>query len=170
MDEMSDQALIQRALAGDRRSREALARRWLGRAYGAALAKVRNAADAEDLVQEAFCRAFRRLDQLKDPTRFGPWLLQIVRNAARDLHRRGQRSQPLGERAEGLEAAPEPVDGAAVDAWRALPDDQRLVCWLKVMDGLPLRDIAELMGCSKSTAHRIYTQGLARLRKELSRC
>ena len=167
---MSDEALIRRAREGDRSSREALARRWLARAYGAALSITGHAADAEDVVQEAFYRAFRRLDGLKDPKRFGPWLLQIVRNAARDLHRRAGRKRPLTD--EATLPAPQAAlpEGEALAAWRSLPDDQRLVCWLKVMDGLPFRDIAALLGCSKSAAFRIYTKGIARLRKELSRC
>ena len=167
---MTDEALIRRAREGDPASREMLARRWLGRAYGAALSKVGNAADAEDLVQEAFYRAFRELGRLKDPRRFGPWLLQIVRNAARDLHRRSGRSRPLVDEAGLLAEEGAAPDGAALAAWRTLPDDQRLVCWLKVMDGLPFRDIAALLGCSKSAAFRIYTKGIVRLRRELSRC
>ncbi len=167
---MNDEALIRRAQRGDVPSREALARRWLGRAYAVALSRVGNAADAEDLVQEAFFRAFRSLGRLKDPSRFGPWLLQIVRNAARDLHRRSGRSTPLGDAAAVPAGALPAADGAALDAWRSLPGDERLVCWLKVMDGLPFRDIAALLGCSKSAAFRIYTKGIARLRKELSRC
>ena len=168
--EMSDEALIRSAAEGDVTSREILATRWLGRAYAAALSKVGNAADAEDIVQEAFYRAFRKLARLKDPSRFGPWLLQIVRNAARDLHRRSGRSRPLTAEAELPATAGSEPDGSAVAAWRTLPDDQRLVCWLKVMDGLPFRDIAALLGCSKSAAYRLYTKGIARLRRELSRC
>lgn len=172
---MSDEALIRRAAGGDVTSREVLATRWLGRAYATALGKVGNPADAEDIVQEAFYRAFRKLAGLKDPSRFGPWLLQIVRNAARDLQRRGGRSRPLTAEGEIPDASlPQDgtpaSDGSAVAAWRALPDDQRLVCWLKVMDGLPFRDIAALLGSSKSATYRLYTKGIARLRRELSRC
>ena len=167
---MSDEALIRRAREGDAASREHLARRWLGRAYAAALSKVGHAADAEDLVQEAFYRAFRQLGSLRDPARFGPWLLQIVRNAARDLHRRSGRRRPLEDEALVPAAHARPAEGGALQAWRQLPDDERLVCWLKVMDGLPFRDIAALLGCSKSAAYRIYTKGIERLRRELSRC
>ena len=167
---MTHENLVRRAQQGDAASREALARRWLGRAYGAALACVRHAADAEDVVQESFYRAFRALERLRDPDRFGPWLLQIVRNAARDHHRRPRRERALGEgEAAAQEARPE-RGGAALAAWRELPQDLRLVCWLKLMDGLPLRDIAELLGVSKSAAHRMVVKGIARLRRELSRC
>lgn len=168
---MTPEILLQRARQGDAASREALARQWLGRAYGAALARVRHATDAEDIVQEAFYRAFRSLDRLRDPERFGPWLLQIVRNAARDHHRSRRSVRRLGDGGDAIPApAQEATGGAALAAWRALPEDLRLVCWLKVVDGLPLRDIAELLGTSKSAAHRMLAKGVARLRKELSRC
>lgn len=167
---MQDEDLIRRAREGDRASREALARRWLGRAYGVALAATGRAPDAEDVVQEAWLRVFRSLGRLEDPRRFGPWLMTIVRNAARDLHRRAGRRRPLVDEAL-IEAADEgPMDGAALAAWRALPDDERLVCWLKIMDGLALHEIGALMGRSKSAVFRIWTQGIARLRRELSRC
>lgn len=170
---MSDADQVRDAQAGDAASREALARAWWPRLYAAALAITGRAADAEDLTQEAFHRAFRRLGSLRDPRRFGPWILQIVRNAARDARRRSQREAPLGDADRELRAgAPEGAVGESgtVAAWRALPQDQRLVCWLKVVDGLPLREIGELLGCSKSTVYRTYRRGLARLRRDVARC
>jgi RNA polymerase sigma-70 factor (ECF subfamily) len=168
---MTNETLVRKAQAGDVPSREALACRWLARVYGAALAQTRNAADADDLTQEAFLRAFRSLATLKDPARFGPWLLRIVRNAARDRWRRPAAPGALGEGADAVaDTATGEAEGDAVRAWRALPGEERLVTWLKVMDGLRFEDIAELLGTSKSAAFRTFRKGLARLRKELSRC
>ncbi len=168
---MTNEALVRKAQAGDIPSREMLARKWLSRVYGAALALTRNAADADELTQEAFLRAFRQLPRLRNAARFGPWILQIVRNAARDRHRR-KRPAALGDGTAALasELGAQGAEGDAVRAWRALPDDQRLVTWLKVMEAYRFADIAELMGTSKSAVHRTFQKGLARLRKELSRC
>jgi len=163
-------ALVRRAQAGELPSREALARGWLARVYAAALARVGNAADADDLTQDVFYRAFRALPQLQDPGRFGPWLMQIVRNGARDRARR----RPA---ARSLEAAPEvcggegaPRDASGLQAWRRLRGDQRLICWLRIIDGLPFRDIAELLGSSKSTVYRSFRKGLVKMRREVARC
>ena len=166
---MTTERLVRNAQAGDLPSREALARLWLSRVYGAALARVGNAADADDLTQEVFLRAFRALPSLRDAGRFGPWLLRIVRNAARDQYRR---RRPAPQLPDSLEAHTQdtPLEGAALRAWRGLDGDARLVCWLKIMDGLRFRDIAELLGSSKSAVYRTYTKGLARMRKEVSRC
>ena len=82
---------------------------------------------------------------------------------------RGDELEALGYLRDAEAAAPLREDGA-LRAWRQLGDDERLVCWLKIMDGLRFLDIAELMGSSKSAVHRTYRRGLARMRKEVSRC
>ena len=166
---MSTERLVRKAKEGHIESREALARLWLSRVYGASLAQLGNAADADDLTQEVFLRAFRALPRLRDPRRFGPWLLRIVRNAARDTYRR---RRPTPELPDELPDRSEdaPLEGAALRAWRALDGEARLVCWLKIMDGLRFVDIAELLGSSKSAVYRTYAKGLARMRKEVSRC
>jgi RNA polymerase sigma-70 factor (ECF subfamily) len=167
MTELEQQALVERARAGDRPAREALAAQWLPVVHGVALARTGDAAAAEDLTQEAFLKAFSALAKLRDTRRFGPWLMRIVRNAQMDRLRRKrrERGQPLEE--EPYEQ-PQPGESPVVDAWRALPEDQRLVCWLGVMQDQPLRAIAELLEISKSRAHRLMQQGLARMRTELS--
>ncbi len=165
--------LVRKAQAGDIESREALAHAWLPRVYGVALACTGRAAEAEDLTQEAFYRAFGKLDSLRNPERFGPWICQIVRNAARDLRRRPAPPAALGDAQEQLRERGRSADTdttGAVRAWRELPEDQRLVCWLKVMQGMPFREIANLTGTSKSAVYRLYGKGLTRLRKEMSRC
>ena len=94
-----------------------------------------------------------------------------MRNAARDRYRRPTPPSALGDAAASLPGASvDGPEGDAVRAWRQLPGDERLVTWLKVMDGLRFEDIGELMGTSKSAAFRTFRKGLAHLRKELSRC
>ncbi|MHC5012455.1 MAG: RNA polymerase sigma factor [Planctomycetota bacterium] len=170
---METASLVRRAQAGDRTSRDALARTWLPTVYAVALAHRGRPAEAEDLTQEAFYRAFRALRTLRDPERFGPWMIRIVRNAARDQARRPRPPAPLGERAGDVPGSPgsDPAGGDdVVRAWQRLPEQERLVCWLKVVDGIPFRQIADLLSASKSSVDRTYRRALARLRKELSRC
>lgn len=164
---MQTEALVRSAQAGDADSREALARAWLPAVYGVALARTRNVGAAEDLTQEAFYRAFAKLGTLRKPSRFGPWIFRIVRNAATDLARRGGRDTRVASFDPPARELPLPGENGAVDAWRALPEDTRLVCWLKVMQDLPLREIASLLSLSKSAVHRLYQEGLHRMREEL---
>ena len=162
--------LVRRAQAGDPGSREALARVWLTRVYAAALARIGNAADADDLTQEVFYRAFRALPRLRDPARFGPWLMRIVQNGARDRFRGRPAPQSLEQAPEIAGHGVPPTDEGALRAWRHLKGDQRLICWLKIMEGMRFRDIAELTGNSKSAVYRSYCKGLERLRREVTRC
>lgn len=167
---MRDTESIGRAVAGDPEAREALARAWMRPVYAVALAITRRPADADEVTQETFLRAFRRLRRLRDPARFGPWLTQIARNAARDLLRRRQRATaPLVDDVEG-EDVTDALDTAAVRAWRDLPDAQRLVCWLHVMHDMSFREIAELLDQSKSRVDRTYRKGMAQLRREVFTC
>jgi len=70
--------------ARDENSLQELFRHFYRRTYAAVMAIVRNHQTAEDLTQEAFVRAFNRLDKLREPHRFGPWLGSIATNLARD--------------------------------------------------------------------------------------
>lgn len=163
--------LVRMARAGHPESREALARAWLRPAYGVALALTGRAADAEDATQEAFCRAFASLPSLRNPERFGPWLVRIVRNVVRDRRRRPKAPHLLGDADASLPGREEPAQGGdAVHAWRRLPEDERLVCWLKIVDGMTVRALADLLGTSKSAVDRTFRRGLTHLRGELSRC
>jgi RNA polymerase sigma-70 factor (ECF subfamily) len=160
----AEQVLL--AAGGDRAAREALARRWLPAAYGAALAVLGRAADAEDATQEAFLRAFASLGTLRDPGAFGPWLVRIARNAALDRRKR-PRERPLPEL-----AAPAHDESAedAVAAWRRLPEEERLVAWWRIAEGMPFREIATLLGTSKSAVDRTFRRALERMRREVTRC
>jgi RNA polymerase sigma-70 factor (ECF subfamily) len=139
-------------------------RAWLPRVYGAALALTRRVSDAEDLTQEAFLKALRTSAAVPTGEAFGPWMLTIVRNAWIDRLRRPRRERALSE-PDRVEA-PEPGEaaGGVVALWRALPEDERLVCWLRLVAEVPFREIAELLSTSKSAVDRTFRRGLERLR------
>lgn len=76
--------LVERAQSGDAQAFTGLARAFLRPAYTVALAILGRPADAEDTAQESLMRALERIDTCREPERFGGWLLQIVRNQARN--------------------------------------------------------------------------------------
>jgi RNA polymerase sigma-70 factor (ECF subfamily) len=77
-------ALVGRAKQGDASAMEALVRAYLRASYAVALAILRRPSDAEDVAQDAFILAFERIDTCREEARFGGWLLQIVRNQAKN--------------------------------------------------------------------------------------
>jgi RNA polymerase sigma factor (sigma-70 family) len=125
----------------------------------------------EDVVQEAFLKL---VSQRTPPDNPVPWLYRVVRNAAVSAartERRRQRHEAAAAaqapawfadaEAEGLDAA------AATAALQALPLEEREVIVAHLWGGLTFEQIAEVAGCSTSTAHRRYAAGLANLRERL---
>ena len=124
----------------------------------------------EDVVQEAFLK----LVTLREPPRsVVPWLYRVVRNAAlevRKTSRRRQQRESAAARSVHWFVEPE-VAGldaeAAVAALQRLPAVEREVIVARLWGGLGFEEIAEVAGCSASTAFRRYSAGLDALRKEL---
>jgi RNA polymerase sigma factor (sigma-70 family) len=83
----SDAAVVLRVRAGRRDEFAALVDRYLPVAHAVCYAQLRNVADAEDAAQDAFIKAYEALDGLREPAKFGPWLLSIVRNVCRNHQR-----------------------------------------------------------------------------------
>jgi RNA polymerase sigma factor (sigma-70 family) len=124
----------------------------------------------EDVVQDTFLKLFA-LHQ--PPREVVPWLYRVVRNGALDAakrDRRRQRRELVAARPARWFVEPE-VDGldadAAVAALQCLPLEQREVIVARLWGGLSFEQIAEVAGCSASTAFRRFSAGIAALRQEL---
>ncbi|HEU0015836.1 MAG TPA: RNA polymerase sigma factor [Longimicrobium sp.] len=160
----ADAALVARALAGDADAFEALLRRHHRAAYAVALAFTREPADADDVCQDAFVRAYERLADCREPERFAAWLAQIVRNRARNrlAYLRLRRALPLAD----VEHRPGGGASPAADAERwelrrallaalgKLPAVQREVVLLHDLEGWKHAEIAALVGCSEVMSRR----------------
>jgi RNA polymerase sigma-70 factor (ECF subfamily) len=125
----------------------------------------------EDVVQEAFLKLVAQRPPPANPV---PWLYRVVRNAARAAARADRRRRAH----EGVAAQqapawfvkdePEGLDVRAVTAGlQSLPPEQREAIVAHLWGGLTFEQIAEVAGCSSSTAHRWYAAGLAALRERL---
>lgn len=161
------ETLVPQALLGRTSARDKLARALLPIAYATAIAATRDRHAAEDVAQEAILRVFASLRRVKDPKRLGGYVVRIARNCVTDRARRGLREQVVPEVPAPGRVTP-PVDASGVlAAWHRLPEDERLVIWLSVQNEVPLRQIARWLDISRSSAHRLHTRALERLRKEL---
>ena len=88
METLGDRDLVRLAVSGESWAFGRLVERYGGRIFTRVRCLVRQPDDAEDLVQEVFLLAYRRLDQLRDGSRFSPWLSTIAENTARRWYRR----------------------------------------------------------------------------------
>lgn len=128
---------------------------------------------ADDLFQETFLAAMAAFPRLRPGSDHRAWVLTIAARKATDHHRaRARRAVPVGDAPE-VPAPPGPasrmLEGDAWDAVRALPERQRDVVLLRVAGELSHAEIARALGCSEAAARRAYTDGLARLREEVTR-
>ncbi|HEY7152587.1 MAG TPA: sigma-70 family RNA polymerase sigma factor [Gemmataceae bacterium] len=132
-----------------------------------------SSADAEDLTQEAFCKAQLHLGQLREPSRAKPWLFSILRNAY--LHRvRADRQQPCVS-LEGVGDLPEPLPEPMPDidperlqqALNELPELFRTPIILYYFEDFGYREIAEQMDLPIGTVMSRLARAKAHLRSRL---
>jgi len=159
---------------------------YLDQLYGGALRMTRNPADAEDLLQETFVKAYSAFHQYKDGTNIKAWLWRILTNTYINSYRKKQRQptqasgdladwqmvQPGVQPTEGLRPAdveamlrlPDPTIAEAV---RALPDDFRTAVLYADVEGLSYKEIAEKMGTPVGTVMSRLHRGRKLLREML---
>ena len=171
-----DQQLVERAQRGDKRAFELLVAKYQ-RKLGRLLSRfVRDAAEVEDVTQEAFIKAYRALPSFRGDSAFYTWLYRIGINTAKNylvaLGRRAPTTTGFdNEEAEGFEDAEQLRDvstpeselegkeiAATVNhAMDALPADLRTAITLREIEGLSYEEIAELMNCPIGTVRsRIF--------------
>ncbi len=174
-EERPDADLVARARDGDRDAFGELVRRHYRAAFAVALAVAGSRADAEDACQDAWVRALERLDSLRQPDRFVPWLLQVVRNTAhnRREHGRVRRAAPLDSPAAAAVADPreDPARAALAAGLEAalavLSPVQREVVLLHDLEGWDHRAIAGALGLTETNARQHLFQARRRLRLAL---
>ena len=160
--------------AGDREAYAELVRRHAPVALRAA-SLLGAGADAEDVVQEAFFKAYARLDRYRDGAPFRPWLLRIVTNETRNLQRgagrRRERERVSWERTERLLTSPGPLDSALsserrrslIRALRLLPERDRQVVVCRYLMDLDERESATVLGWPRGTVRSRLSRALRRL-------
>ena len=125
-------------------------------------------AQAEELTQETFVIAFRRLDQLRDATSFGPWIAMIAR---RNRPRREVLGRDLAESEEPVWVGTSPESMALADealrAIRRLPRAYRETLILRLVEGLSGPEIAALTGLTPSSVRVNLHRGMNQLRQAL---
>lgn len=163
--------LIEKCRAGDRKAQFELYRLFYKGMYNVCLRIVGHAADAEDVMQEAFLNAFRKLDTYQGKVSFGAWLKKIVINRSLDyLKKKHVKFEEVTERTGGFdedEVQPE-VD---VDRIRkgilSLPDGYRVVLSLHLMEGYDHEEISQILHISNSACRTQYMRAKNKLKEIL---
>ncbi|HSI06261.1 MAG: RNA polymerase sigma factor [Myxococcota bacterium] len=163
--------LVERARDGDSSAFAELTRRHFRAVFATTLAVLGNAADAEDVAQEAMLVAFERLNSCREPARFSGWLRQIARNLALNhltarKRRRDDSSQEIPSR-----EPPSPVAGTRqrlLAALAKLSEREREVVLLHDLHGWTHPELAEALGISEVMSRQLLFVARKQMRGALS--
>lgn len=190
-----DNDLVQRCLEGDGEAFEGLVERYSERTFALVRHYARNPVEVEDIVQDTFLKAFRKLDSFQHQSAFSTWLFRIAVNTALDFRKRAGRNPvqtvedpevfqglerrpggagPAGGRSSGI-AAPdaglerEEVASITRAVLDELPEIFRTVLVLREFEEMNYQDMADLLGISIGTVESRLFRARARFRQGLSR-
>jgi RNA polymerase sigma-70 factor, ECF subfamily len=168
-----DKMLVDAARLGDRAAFGRLYDRYARLVHGILLAQVPRD-EVDDLVQDVFMTALRRLTTLRETGSFGAWLATIARNRAYDYHRRTlPEDQLAGEEFEqdiqgGTRGDHEGQAGAILDAIRSLSEAYRETLILRLVEGMTGPEIAARTGMTHGSVRVNLHRGMQQLRAKLS--
>lgn len=162
--------LVERARAGDASAFEDLYRRFARSVHSVLLARL-SPGEAEELTQEVFLAAHRRLDGLREPAALGPWLHAMARNLATDrLRARGRRprEEPLTEQA-GRAGPDGELRERVFRHIQELPEAYRETLLMRLADGLTGPEIADVTGMTAASVRVNLCRGMELLRALLQK-
>ncbi|HUW60614.1 MAG TPA: sigma-70 family RNA polymerase sigma factor [Candidatus Bathyarchaeia archaeon] len=156
----SDARIVGRVLGGRRDEFGVLVDRYYRAVESVARARLENSVDAEDVAQEAFVSAYRKLDTLMDPQKFGPWVMAIARNAAVSWIRRRKSEVLVADVATVAEPREDPpVERAELQRivrakLQDMEPEQREILLLFYYGGKTVGEVASLLEITKAAAHK----------------
>jgi RNA polymerase sigma factor (sigma-70 family) len=179
-----DHRLVAAVRRGDDRAFEALYSRYHRRIHAYVMGMVKDHGRAEDITQEVFVSALRRMRETERPIAFKPWVYEIAKNACIDQFRRSKRAEEVSLQAEdGLAPAdygrlvggdPAPHDAVAAKqeldnlcgAFGGLSDTHHEILVMRELEGLSYREIGDRMGMSRPAVESTLFRARRRLTEE----
>jgi RNA polymerase sigma-70 factor, ECF subfamily len=160
-----DALLVESVRRGDRESFGRLYDLYAPMVHGVLLARV-PWGEVDDLVQDVFLVAFKRIHTLREAGAFGGWLAMIARNRAVDFHRRKRATEELPENlAQKVSVDPEAAE--ALRLIRTLPEAYRETLVLRLVEGMTGPEIAERTGLTPASVRVNLHRGMKLLREKL---
>lgn len=159
-------ALVKAVLEGNRDGFNALYDLFAPLVHGILLARVPRS-EVDDLVQDIFLHAFKKLDTLRDWSAFGPWIAMIARNRAMDFHRKSREMVEVNEQLRGSE----PATSRALEILeviRSLPPAYHETLVLRLVEGMTGPEISSRTGLTPASVRVNLHRGMKLLREKLT--
>lgn len=180
----SDNSLVRQAQSGNAQAYETLVERYQDKMLYLAIDLTKNFEDAQDIAQEAFIKAYRKLDQFKGNAKFSTWLYRITVNLAMDQHRKRKRKQEDSmedsyKELPGRDKSDTLITGSKSElaigrrnarirkAINDLSEQQRTAVVLKYFHGKTSAEIGEIMECSDATVRTHVFRAMKNLKHRL---
>jgi len=173
-----DTQIIQAVLSGDSRAFEQLVKSYGVRMMGLLCQMLGNEADAQDLAQETFIRAYRKLSRFRQESSFGTWLTRIAINLAKNhLSKRRNQTMALPQMAAHSFVDPDtPPDHVSrkemtdhlTSALEQLSSNHRTVLVLRLLQGMSYKEISQVLNCPIGTVMSRLSHGKKALLRKLS--
>jgi RNA polymerase sigma-70 factor (ECF subfamily) len=163
-----DVRLVRASREGDGSAFAALYERYRRMVHGVVLSMV-SPSDADDIVQDVFMTAMRKLGTLRDDAAFGGWLAAIARNCARGHHRGALQLVEMPETSEAARQEEEEDARRALEAIRRLPEAYRETLMMRLVEGMTGPEIAQRTGLHADSVRVNLHRGMKLLREALER-
>ena len=168
----SDKTLIRALFAGDKAAYKKLYDRYAPLVRAVCYDTTGNLADAQDLAQDVFMRAYEKLGHLRDPARFGKWLVGIARLRCKEWQRQRLRSPNKNVSLNDDQAVvPNPSDNSRIELLRemitTLPEKERLALHTFYLQGNSADNARRILGLSRSGFYRVLDRARKRLEQLL---
>lgn len=157
--------LVTAVLDGDRDCYGRLYSLYAPLVHGILLARMPRS-EVEDMVQEIFLHALRKLPTLRDANAFGPWVAMIARNRAMDFHRKSRETVEVTDDIRGSETG-ETRTAEILEIIRTLPDAYRETLVLRLVEGMTGPEIATRTGLTSASVRVNLHRGMKLLREKL---
>src|SRR5690348_279788 len=180
-DALTDEQIIERVIAGETALYELIMRRYNQRLYRAVRSVLRNEDEVEDVMQDAYVRAFRHLADFAGRSQFSTWLIRIALHEAFARVRYGKRMQQFDD--EDSNGGPEMIPASTLDpehrtvhreiaglleqAILSLPENLRTVLMLRDVEELSTAETAEALNLSEENVKTRLHRGRALIRRKL---
>lgn len=172
-----NQHLIIRCRKNDQQAQLEIYKLYYKAMYNTSLRIVNNSTDAEDIMQEAFLEAFRKVNSYKSEGSFGSWLKRIVINKSFDFIKKRQSRISLGQQILEMEQlkSNEDDDNFSTDlqiqevksAMQRIPEDYRIILSLFLLEGYDHQEIAQILNIPYNNTRTRYSRARQRLIKEI---